>query len=246
MQLTSCTITGPDNFVDDLRPIKDLSARYPFVEWAMLYSPSNQGKPRYPTTEWLEMFHRECPELKKSLHLCHEALFGFIKGDADIGKVIGRFPRVQLNVGFGIDIEKVDGTALAQQIARYPDKNFVVQYSERTKHLMDSLGHLKNVEILFDASAGAGKSPDSWPKPLADRTCGFAGGIGPHNIASVLDTLLSVVPKGASTWIDMESRVRDANDRLDFGKVATVLEHVHLASLQPSMRNGQTLQLVFK
>ena len=225
--------------------VKDLSQRYPFVEWALLYSPSEIGKPRYPTREWMADFHRDFPDLHKSVHLCHEGLFGFIDGSRTISDVIAPFPRVQLNVGFGVHIAAISPDAMARSIAAEPDKIFILQYSDKTKHILEALAGLKNVEVLFDGSAGRGESPTSWPAPLPGFTCGYAGGIGPHNAGSTIETLLSIVPKGTRTWIDMESRVR-TNDRLDLGKVESVLEQVQLVSLKPVYRLALQMEPVVK
>lgn len=73
---------------------------------------------------------------------------------------------------------------------------------------------------LFDISGGAGILPDAWPTAHTYRMSigqegyfGYAGGIGPENIAEQL-------PKIARAawpfpyWIDMETRVRSEGDRV--------------------------------
>jgi len=76
MKLTRVTITGAD---DNTNPqdLIQLHQKYPFVEWALLFSPSRQGTARYPSHEWIKTF-AECVSLSVdrdnpifiSAHLC--------------------------------------------------------------------------------------------------------------------------------------------------------------------------------
>ena len=65
--------------------------------------------------------------------------------------------------------------------------------------------------------------PFSWPRAPLNTRIGYAGGIGPENVIEVLG---GIGPVGDGTWIDMESRVRDAEDRFDLNKVWVVLDKV--------------------
>jgi phosphoribosylanthranilate isomerase len=73
------------------------------------------------------------------------------------------------------------------------------------------------VDWLFDRSGGL------WPPhPGGDRLVGYAGGIGPDNVADVLEQIGATGPY----WIDMESGVR-TDDRFDLGKCRRVCEAVY-------------------
>ena len=90
------------------------------------------------------------------------------------------------------------------------------------------------MSILFDASCGMGELASSYPLPLTISTtassnaagsgsgsgedavgssgvihvpCGYAGGMGPDSIHTVLHTL-SGTTNGSRIWVDMESRLR--------------------------------------
>jgi hypothetical protein len=60
------------------------------------------------------------------------------------------------------------------------------------------------------------------------RIYGYAGGLGPENVAAQLPIIdahrsgpgLPLIPY----WIDMETKIRDEQERLDLSKVRTVLE----------------------
>ncbi len=229
MLLSYCTITGADDAVDPAR-LEAISHQYPFVEWAILCSPDHAGKPRYPRAEWVKGFHAACPDVHKATHLCYSALTGFINGDEAILSHVAAFPRIQLNISPDSDVATIDPVALMRQVARQPDKQFILQYNERTRHLLIE-GAPSNLAVLLDASAGTGVRPDSWPPPLPGRLCGYAGGIGPDNIGETLDSLSGIVPTGSRTWIDMESRAR-TNDQLDLNKVLAVLEIMKLNARQ--------------
>ena len=57
--LDRLTITGPDDKTD-IDTLLQLSQYYPFVEWAILYSPTRQGSERYPSEEWRKSFEDAC------------------------------------------------------------------------------------------------------------------------------------------------------------------------------------------
>ena len=220
MKLQYVSITGPDDkvFVEDLNAI---AAEFPFVEWAILLLPGEEGTPRVPSQKWIERFVTECETVNKAMHLCGGAFLGFIEDRQDILNLMYGFKRVQLNLEFGNVEGKYDVAALLKQIARYPEFEFIIQYTDKRKALLSGLRDIPNHSILFDASAGRGVSPDAWPAPLEGHFCGYAGGINPDNVAANLDKIAAA---GAQdTWIDMESGVR-TNDRFDLEKVRRVLE----------------------
>ena len=55
---------------------------------------------------------------------------------------------------------------------------------------------------------------------------GYAGGIGPDNVALTIAEIREANGGQPPAWIDMESRVRDSGNRLDLGAVQAVLETV--------------------
>jgi hypothetical protein len=54
---------------------------------------------------------------------------------------------------------------------------------------------------------GLGKLTASWPIPLPEVKFGFAGGLGPANLAIQLEKM-SKSTGGRSLWVDMESGLR--------------------------------------
>jgi phosphoribosylanthranilate isomerase len=221
MQLQYCTITG----ADDATEVKDLQAlekEFPFVEWAILWMPEKAGTARFPTAGWIKNFKAQCKDSPASLHLCSQALLDFAAGKK-VAAMEG-FTRVQLNLKFNNAGEKIDLKQLAARVKAHPEVEFILQYTEDKKDtLLPLFKDIPNHALLFDASAGAGISPDKWSAPVPGHHCGYAGGLGPENIAENLKMIEKVVPAGYATWVDMESKVR-TNDTFDLGKVRRVLE----------------------
>lgn len=219
MKLRCVSITGADDAVD-VAVLNDIAAVYPFVEWAVLLLPEAAGTPRVPSYDWIRAFKDNYRGRHKAMHLCGEALLGFIAGRADILDLMDGFARIQLNLEFG-DVEgRYDPAALLARIAAHPEFTFIVQYTEKRRPLLPHLEGIAHHAILFDESAGRGVAPADWPAPLAGHFCGYAGGINPDNVE---DHLQKIKAAGAAeTWIDMESGVRTA-DCLDAVKVRAVL-----------------------
>jgi hypothetical protein len=223
------TITGAD---DSIRPeaLIELTVRFPFVEWAILFSRSSQGQNRFPSLEWVkQLVHLKAtvaPQMKLSAHLCGAYVRELLNGEIDfineIGEVWPAFERVQINTHGQPHIYR--GPVMIEALNIWPDKEFIFQYDEVNKTPL-MLAHQAgvNCSALFDLSHGAGVLPSSWPLPMAGIKCGYAGGIGPENIADQLYKIMPLV-EGLDSWVDMETKVRSENDRLfDLNKVGECL-----------------------
>ena len=216
------TITGAD---DSVRPFDliELSARYPFVEWGILWSKKRQGTPRYPSDSWIDLlaWHAsragERPNL--SLHLCGAAARevmceGKLDGLVQPFARSDAFQRAQFN---GFDTESYE-----QQRNLYGVHAFriepILQVRE-AKHLEAAAFVAADVfgSVLYDPSGGRGKAPAEWPA-LPDCKAGVAGGLRPGNVRS---TFLAT----AASWVDIESGVR-TDDQFDLAKVRAVLDEM--------------------
>jgi|SRR5579872_2152107 len=101
--LDKVTITGADDSIvpEDLVP---LSERYPFVEWGILLSRTQEGSPRFPSLHWLERLAdvtRGDPRVRLSGHLCGRWVRDLCAGHTDFlverKEIAFIFDRVQLN-----------------------------------------------------------------------------------------------------------------------------------------------------
>lgn len=225
-KLERISLTGADDKVS-LAALAKLSAQYPFVEWALLYVPHNEGAPRNPSRAWRQAFFRAQLRGYSAVHLCgrqafEELLMGTLPAEILLAD------RLQLN----INARKQDFTD-AEVLAVFrksldlgPD--IILQYHEGTatvireflRELPSSV--LRRVHILMDESKGTGKvlSAASPPPRLEQMYCGFAGGLAPDN----MDWALSLMEQGAKLyWADMESGIRTDNE-FDINKARRVLE----------------------
>ena len=89
-----------------------------------------------------------------------------------------------------------------------------------------------DVSLLYDTSSGAGVLPYTWPSPMPDRRCGYAGGLGPDNLKAELEYLDYFLPENTVIWIDMETNVR-TNAKLDLDKVKKCIDIVEPYICQP-------------
>ncbi len=136
------------------------------------------------------------------------------------------FKRVQINATAinGVDTSKLKESvpSLIMLMQKYENSlEFIIQKNEETKPLWDGLIQSydifpTNVTMLVDESKGTGVLASSWPSPPKEYNIGYAGGIGPKNIQSVLQNLLKSTSEGdRHFWIDMESSLRSNKDGLD-------------------------------
>jgi len=227
--LTCVSLTGPDDKTD-IAALADLSAAFPFVEWALLYVPHNEGAPRNPTRAWREAFFDASLSTSSAVHLCGSLAFEELLSNK-LPKDILCASRLQLNVN-ARRIEFTDKQVLdiyRRSLDLGPD--IILQRHADTAELIDkfvaSLPVLDThrVGVLLDQSKGTGRAPDTWLQPpaLDGIQCGYAGGLGPENTAYVLRTLVAMNDPQEPYWIDMESGIRTDN-QFDIAKARAVLE----------------------
>ena len=221
MKIQYCSITGADDAVA-LKDLEAMAQEFPFVEWAVLWLPAQAGQPRCPSYDWIARYSKEYKGPYSALHLCSQGLLDFIEGKTEITDIMRGFKRIQLNLEFGNMAGLYDEKKLLSRIKALTSWEFIVQYTDKNKHLLPLLNSIPNHTLLFDTSAGRGISPDAWPAPIPGHKCGYAGGINPANVARNLE-MIAHVANDQTTWIDMESGVR-TNDIFDFSKVRQVLD----------------------
>lgn len=96
-----------------------------------------------------------------------------------------------------------------------PEVEWIFQLNDETQPLWELIsadGDVpSNMSVLFDASCGKGIVASSIRPPLTnpDILCGYAGGISPENISSILHMVIESCC-GRPVWVDMESSLRVA------------------------------------
>jgi hypothetical protein len=224
MRLHTVTITGADDRTDPI-DLARLSAEFPFVEWAILLT-ADSGRPTFPSPAWVGHLQRQLPEeICLSGHVCGGWAKRLCAGQWPPALNLVRFGRAQLNIGR----HRLAATSSKELAGCLPrTREYILQVGSPREpglalaHQLQELG--LTVSVLFDASGGRGRSPKVWPSPSPSLRCGFAGGLGPDNLAGELRRLEEIVGDSV-VWIDMQSHVRSSNGNvLDLHKVQRCLE----------------------
>lgn len=230
MYLKHVTITGADENTD-INEVVKITKEYPFVEWGILISSNKAGSDRYPQKEWIKKFmdqlFQECQTPNISFHFC-----GAISRDIIIGKIdVNRWyqhikyfeyvKRFQINVNTRNTPPEYDSMAqLLHSWSKHGQP--IIQHNKANVTMWAELvsrGIFPNV--LFDASGGRGTYIRTLPSPIPGLFCGFSGGISDYNIDIILRKLNEL---DGICWIDMESGVRDENNKLVLNRVRHVLK----------------------
>lgn len=214
--LEFCTLTGADDSIDQ-RELCCLSEQYPFVEWGVLLHIAHMGSGRYPSLRWIEELCKKMmdfPRAHFALHICGlDALQDFLHGNGSVSRVASYFPRIQLN----LVAQKIDGELLIAALRKHSDKTIITQHNAANEGLLRLLTGHTNHAVLFDESGGRGVSPSHWHCPLPGKRCGYAGGLGPENLEFELPGILKA-SEASPFWIDMEGKLRNADDQFDLSK----------------------------
>lgn len=221
IKLKYCAISGVDDAVR-IRDLSKLAKRFPFMEVGILWYPEHAGESRYPTREWINRFVKDYKGQHAAIHLCGSALADFASGDADTVKLATQFKRVQLNLRFEHAGDHINPSDLVEQIKKYPDTEFVIQYGQDQKALLALFTDVPNVSVFHDVSAGAGRVAREYLPPVEGRFTGYAGGLGPHNLAEEIKRIQKIAP-GHTTWVDAETNLRSENDVFDISKASQFL-----------------------
>jgi hypothetical protein len=223
--MISVTITGADDGVNPLDLIS-LSADFPFVEWGLLFSKKRTGTARYPTEEWTKKFIGAGIEkgVRVSLHLCGSNYRLLAEGNpAAVPVAIGAC-RLQVN---GYTSAALPGVMSVAE--RFQSLEFILQArkEETLQEVCRDAEKLPNASVLFDPSSGRGVEPFGWPRTPIGSRVGFAGGIKPENVETVIGDIAAAHSfLIGDFWIDMESGVRDGDDRFSVSRARSVLESV--------------------
>lgn len=216
--LTHITMTGVDDHTD-LTSLAVLSDRYQLAEWGFLYSPKRQGQGwRYTSVETLHYALLSLPEyVRVALHVCGAGVPNLLAGEPVVSglveSVAARAGRIQLN--FNQARDNIDLDMLTALLERFPSLKIIIQHNESNETVWERLcGSHANFIALFDSSGGRGIERSAWPTPLPGIRCGYAGGLGPNNLAKTLPRIFAAAG-GHPHWIDMEGKLRRQDDVFD-------------------------------
>lgn len=222
MNINRVTITGADDNID-ISLMKQFSAKYPFLEWGILFTQSKIGEPRFPTASWRQDFAEL--KLRASAHFCGFFSRQILENQnfqllTNYSKIFKRF---QLNYNFKAS-KGYDLKPLLEFAKENPSIEIILQYNNSNKKVLDKYAkeYPSNIHFLYDSSGGRGIAMKEVGAPLFKAYTGYSGGITPDNVIDILDQI-EEVPFNTNTWIDMEGGVR-TDDVLDLRKVQEVLD----------------------
>jgi hypothetical protein len=230
--LLRCTFTGIDEKAS-FEKIEALSFAFPFVEWGVLLSTSENssfGRNRYPSIDWLK---ENLPRLKAmakstgasiALHVCGKETKKLLElaDDSAALPLLQFVDRVQINFIYkDKQIEQLENLC-----SLYPHINFITQQNSANADLYEKV-QAENHQLLFDQSGGRGIETTQWQIPLGNKVCGYAGGLGLDNVTEQLSNIKKVANR--AFWIDMEGKIR-TDDWLNLALCEDILKKVSVLS----------------
>lgn len=240
MKLQYVTLTGADQSIKP-EQLLELSHKYPFVEWAILFSQSKAGVPRYPSYDWvveLAKLNVGNPRpMNLSAHLCGAWVDSAMTGNIGfLNDSLSAFSRVQLNMGKDRLKSALVCKPLLDAIKVQNSHRFIFGGNYANLSVDGHFFWNNLIHPLFDASGGRGLETKEWPKPFINTVSGmqvvfgYAGGLGPDNVLQEIERMSQVVDAelpDTLIWIDMESKLREktqTQDIFDLKKCEQVLE----------------------
>lgn len=219
MSLPILTMTGIDAKTDPkwiLSMLRKfiLKSGYSGLEFAILRSPKVDQSPRYPNRDVIRKLMGAAETGDFAFHLCgryarmvHSLEWAELCDIVDF-RTVGR---VQVNS------EECDEKAMLTlwRFSVHIGKPVVMQWRGEV------FPAIPGIHLLQDRSGGQGIEEKNWASPdlicsKAKTFIGYAGGLGPDNIATSLKSIV-LAAKGRRFWIDCESKLR-TGDWFDQGK----------------------------
>jgi hypothetical protein len=182
------TVTGADERTD-LDRLCRLDA-----EIGILYTETPEGRNRYPRREWIQEVGWSIQHL--AIHICGLRARGALFSGRldDMAALAGR---IQVN-------GRLSANEVITLCRLFPDRTIITQHSEANQWL--EVTGCDNHALLVDQSGGRGISPEKWARPATEKPVGFAGGLGPRNLATELPKIQAVAR--GEWWVDMEGNLR--------------------------------------
>ncbi len=223
------TITGADD-ATSIQEMREITNEFPFIEWGILIS-SHYGQ-RCPSMKWVQALVEERgrpgAKMNLSLHVCGMHLRKLTVGETPFALALDwaycGFDRIQLNfhaVPQG-DVGEQILSGICKASAEW-DPEVIFQADGVNEALIRPTARRFRCSYLFDRSHGAGVVPSEWPEFDKAFPCGWAGGLGPDNLASELVRIQEKACPLTDYWVDMETKVRTGAN-LDLAKVRKCLQ----------------------
>lgn len=228
MEICNITFTGVDSETDLDALVNTAKNSIIPVEIGILFSVNQMGKsPRYMELKQINEVAKKLKErgIDTALHVCGRNTRG------ELSKLdVTNFSRVQINGKMlPLDFISVSRELVGQEI--------IAQFNEANAHVAAIVnGTDINSSLLVDRSSGRGISSDNWffiPAKTVIETrgkLGFAGGINENNVidkVKEVTTFIDSVRPDLRVWFDIESGVRNEEDRFSVEKISEILSKVN-------------------
>jgi phosphoribosylanthranilate isomerase len=236
--IETVTVTGADDSIDP-GDLVSIAKEYPFAEFGILLSKSQEGSKRFPSRDWLQRLYPVWDnnrinnnKMRLSGHLCGQWVRDLCLGiptffnDFNGWQGWKMFNRIQLN--FHAQNHKVDSKKMVDLFNKYLSLGHIIFQMDGVNENIFSWEQPKGDIFsfpLFDQSGGIGQLPDKWPQQQSGQYSGYAGGLSPDNLEEELEKISRVALGGKPIWIDAETKLRSKEDTLfDLAKVRRFLE----------------------
>lgn len=246
MNLVKATMSGV-NEMTDIRKLLEIMARYRFAEIGVQVNENkcNFGSRRY---NWLHglvvQANYQHQAVNAALHINPSWVEEFGQGYLvpelqqllSLRNCLGNpfFGRIQLNFKVGRD-RTPDIYRMFQLMQNYSTRRFILSYNDANAEIIEQIrdlsrGFAVGIDLLFDDSHGEGIAPAK-RKPIVykDWVQGYAGGIGPHNVETVLDEIARLESKRhsyAGITIDAECKLKCSEGYVDLDRCIEYLQAV--------------------
>ena len=208
--LLAITMTGVDARTD-------LCALPEGIEVGVLFTATPEGRHRYPERREAVRLLGELEGRRIALHVCGQrAREALIVGA--LTDLTSRVQRLQVN-------GRVAASELQQICRQYPQHAVITQHAAANFGLLSV--DVENHAVLVDESGGRGISPAAWARPSTPKSVGFAGGLGQDNIVGEIARIRAVAVADDDWWIDMEGKLRDADDWFDVGRARDLMAYLN-------------------
>ena len=229
-------VTGADDSVTP-NDLELIAREFPFVEFGILVSPKLHESICFPSKGWiaeLVTHFRDSMLLQGGRvafagHICGSWVNGIFNGvwpHEGLDCLSNIVTRWQLNThGIHRDFDIVGlKRVVREQNNCELSKEVIFQFDHKnTGALFACSDEGLIVSALFDLSHGKGRLPSTWPLPIKNIPCGYAGGLSLNNVAEEIAKIEKKVGE-AKVWIDAESQLRTNNgSQFDLHKVHSFL-----------------------
>ena len=229
MKLKYITCSDPREDIP-IETILNFTAKYPIAEIGLGVYPASMLYNKHHQV-WFDQIIRNAQNMPTppniALHInhswCNYMCEGIIPNELDwylhLTNQHTKQPvikRIQLNINDYS--KKFDPKRLAALINQQRNQEFILLWNERMTKGIETLKQTSaKFSLLFDDSYGTGTEPNAWHVPVYNGIPnGYAGGIGPDNVAKNLDKINTILPKNYETWIDAKGKLCDKETTFSF------------------------------